>query len=85
LRGNLQKQMKYLYIVDYWVPFPSSEYGGLINVIAEDDIECHDILRDSEICYDSTYDNRIMERVDAAPRFALADEEDSRIVESFTT
>jgi hypothetical protein len=77
--------MKYLYIVDYWVPFPSSEYGGLINVIAEDDIECHDILRDSEICYDSTYDNRIMERVDAAPRFALADEEDSRIVESFTT
>ena len=85
MRGNLQKQMKYLYIVDYWVPFPSSEYGGLINVIAEDDIECHDILRDSEICYDSTYDNRIMERVDAAPRFALADEEDSRIVESFTT
>ena len=29
--------MKYLYIVDYWVPFPSSEYGGIINVIAEND------------------------------------------------
>ena len=77
--------MKYLYIVDFWVPFPSSEYGGLINVIAEDDIECHDILRDSKISYDDTYDNKIMERVVAAPRFALVDEEESRIVESFTT
>ena len=77
--------MKYLYIVDFWVPFPSSEYGGLINVIAENDIECHDILRDSEISYDSSYDNKIMERVVAAPRFALAEEEASRIVESFTT
>jgi hypothetical protein len=77
--------MKYLYIVDFWVPFPSSEYGGLINVIAEDDIECHDILRDSKISYNDTYDNKIMERVVAAPRFALVDEEESRIVESFTT
>jgi hypothetical protein len=77
--------MKYLYLVDFWVPFPSSEYGGLINVIAENDIECHDILRDSKISYDSSYDNKIMERVVAAPRFALVDEEGSRVVESFTT
>jgi hypothetical protein len=26
--------MKSLYIVDYWVPFPSSEYGGV-------DMECN--------------------------------------------
>jgi len=84
LRGNLQKQMKYLYIVDYWVPFPSSEYGGVINVIAENDNECHDILRDSDD-YDARYHPKIMERVVAAPRFALVDEEESRIVESFTT
>ena len=76
--------MKYLYIVDYWVPFPSSEYGGIINVIAENDIECHDILRDSDD-YDDRYESKIMERVVAAPRFALVDEEESRIVESFTT
>lgn len=75
--------MKYLYIVDYWVPFPSSEYGGLINVIAENDNECHDILRDDD--YDDRYESKIMERVVAAPRFALATEENSRIVESFTT
>ena len=24
-----------LYIVDYWIPFPSSEYGGLYVVAAE--------------------------------------------------
>jgi len=76
--------MKYLYIVDYWVPFPSSEYGGVINVIAENDIECHDILRDSDD-YDARYESKIMERVVAAPRFALVNEEESRIVESFTT
>lgn len=76
--------MKYLYIVDYWVPFPSSEYGGLINVIAENDNECHDILRDTDD-YDERYESKIMERVVAAPRFALSTEENSRIVESFTT
>jgi hypothetical protein len=76
--------MKHFYIVDYWVPFPSSEYGGVINVIAENDIECHDILRDSDD-YDVRYHSKIMERVVAAPRFALVDEEESRIVESFTT
>lgn len=76
--------MKYLYIVDYWVPFPSSEYGGVISVIAEDDIECHDLLRDCDD-YDGQYHNKIMERVVAAPRFALVDEEESRIVDSFTT
>lgn len=77
--------MKYLYLVDYWVPFPSSEYGGVISVIAENDEECHDLLRDGNISHDSVYDNKIMERVINATRFALADEEESRIVDSFTT
>lgn len=77
--------MKYLYIVDYWVPFPSSEYGGLINVIAENDVECHNLLLDWREEYNSNHDSRIMERVVAAPRFSLVDEEESRIVETFTT
>ena len=77
--------MKYLYLVDYWVPFPSSEYGGLVSVIAENEQECHDLLRDSEISYNSTHDNKIMERVINAHKFALVDEEQSRIVDSFTT
>jgi hypothetical protein len=77
--------MKYLYLVDYWVPFPSSEYGGVVSVIAENDNECHDVLlkwRDE--CEDS-HDARIMERVVNAHRFGLVDEEASRVVNSFTT
>lgn len=76
--------MKYLYLVDYWVPFPSSEYGGVVSVIAENDEECHDLLRDCEE-YDDRYTQKIMERVINAHKFALASEEESRIVDSFTT
>jgi hypothetical protein len=79
--------MKYLYLVDYWVPFPSSEYGGTVSVIASNDTECHDILRDSseQMNYDARYESKILEAVVKAPRFALADNEQPRIVESFTT
>lgn len=77
--------MKYLYIVDYWVPFPSSEYGGTISVIAENDNECHDILLEWDDECNSEYDNLIMQNVVKAPKFALLDEEASRVVDSFTT
>ena len=77
--------MKYLYLVDYWVPFPSSEYGGLLNVIAENVNQCHDILLDWRDECDTKYDNLIMEKVTSAPVFALAGEEESGIVETFTT
>ena len=53
--------MKFLYLVDYWVPFPSSEYGGVISVIGEDDKEVHDLLLDWREDYNSQFDNRIME------------------------
>lgn len=77
--------MKYLYLVDYWVPFPSSEYGGVVSVIAENDNECHDLLLDWRDEYNSEFDSRIMERVVNAHKFALVDEETSRIVDTFTT
>jgi hypothetical protein len=77
--------MKHLYLVDYWVPFPSSEYGGTISVIAENDQECHDLLRDGGISYDNVHDNLIMGNVVKSARFALVNEERSRVVDSFTT
>jgi succinate dehydrogenase flavin-adding protein (antitoxin of CptAB toxin-antitoxin module) len=76
--------MKALYIVNYWVPFPSSEYGGLINLIAESDTEAFVILS-QEKQYDDRYVNMIMQSVVKAQKFALQDEYESRIVESFTT
>jgi hypothetical protein len=77
--------MKYIYLVDYWVPFPSSEYGGVISVIGKNDNEVHDLLLDWRDDYNSEFDNRIMERVVNAHKFALVDEEQSRVVDTFTT
>jgi succinate dehydrogenase flavin-adding protein (antitoxin of CptAB toxin-antitoxin module) len=76
--------MKYLYIVDYWVPFPSSEYGGLINLIAENDTEAFTLLS-QEQQFDDSYTDRIMERVVNAQKFALQDDYESGILEAFTT
>ena len=77
--------MKSLYIVDYWVGFPSSEYGGVINVIAENDNECHDLLLEWRDDCENGYDDRIMANVVKAPRFALIEEQQSRIVDAFVT
>ena len=76
--------MKYLYIVDYWVPFPASEGGGLINLIAESDTEAFELLS-SEQSFDDRYTDRIMERVVNAQKFALQDDYESGILEAFTT
>jgi succinate dehydrogenase flavin-adding protein (antitoxin of CptAB toxin-antitoxin module) len=76
--------MKYLYILDYWVPFPSSEYGGLINLIAESDTEAFEILS-NEDSFDERYVDKIMEKVVNAQKFALVDEYESGILEAFTT
>jgi hypothetical protein len=77
--------MNYLYLVDYWIPFPTSEYGGVLSVIGENDNEVHDLLLDWRDEYNSEYDSRIMERVVNAHKFALANDEESRIVDTFTT
>ena len=79
--------MTYLYIVDHYVPFPSSEYGGIWNVIAQTDDECFDLITDDDDSnfYEHHY-SRLKENILNARKFALADDhQDSRIVESFTT
>jgi hypothetical protein len=76
--------MKYLYIVDYWVPFPQSEYGGIVNVIADNEIEVFDILR-SEEKFPSEYVDLIMNSVVKAQKFALVDDYESGIIDVFVT
>jgi hypothetical protein len=76
--------MKSLYIVDYWVPFPSSEYGGVVNLIAENDTEAFAILSQEEQ-FDERYVNLIMPNVVSAQKFKLQDEYESGIIDSFTT
>jgi len=76
--------MKSLYIVDYWVPFPSSEYGGVISLIAENDTEAFTVLSEEE-SYDSEYNHLIMQNVITAQKFVLQDDYESGIIDSFTT
>jgi hypothetical protein len=76
--------MKSLYIVDYWVPFPSSEYGGVVSLIAESDTEAFAILSQEEQ-FDERYVNLIMPNVVSAQKFVLKDDYESGIIDSFTT
>jgi hypothetical protein len=78
--------MKSLYIVDYWVPFPSSEYGGMITLIAENDSEAFQILsNEEELDYDNTYIDKLMPNIINATKFKLADDYESGIIDAFTT
>ena len=77
---------KFLYIVQHYVPFPASEYGGVWNVIAEDDDECFDLIsaEDDGNFYEKYYSD-LKENILNAVTFALAEDVDSEVVESFTT
>ena len=77
---------KYFYIVDHYVPFPSSEYGGIWNVIAEDDDECFDLIaaEDDSNFYEQYYSD-LRENVMNARVYAIAEDVDSCVVEQFTT
>jgi hypothetical protein len=73
--------MKTLYVVDYWVPFPSSEYGGLCVVIAASDEEACELLaplgeKDKHL---------IPEALASARRVAVDDGHPSEIISEFTT
>lgn len=76
---------KFLYVVDHFVPFPTSEYGGIWNVVAEHDDECFDLIVDEDGGFNEQYYNRLRENIMKAPTFQLANEHQSKIVEEFTT
>jgi hypothetical protein len=76
---------KFLYILDYYVPVFQSEYGGLLNVIAESDDECFDLVVEWDNENWTEYYGKLRENIIKAPKFALVDEEESAVVEAFTT
>ena len=75
---------KFLYVIDYWVPFPRSEYGGIVNVIASDDQECFELLSEEE-SFPEDYGYLIMENVINATKLRLTDDYESDIIEAFIT
>ena len=76
---------KFLYVVDHFIPYPRSEYGGIWNVVAEHDDECFDLIVDEDGGFNEQYYNRLRENIMKAPTFQLANEHQSEIVEEFTT
>lgn len=76
---------KFLYIVDYFVPQYQSEYGGLLNVIAENDEECFDVVVEWDNETWTEYYGKLRENILKAQRYALAEDVESVVVESFTT
>jgi len=78
--------MKYFYVVEHYVPFPQSEYGGIWNVIAENDEECFDLItaQDDGNFNEKFYGN-LRENIMNSRTFALAETIESYIVEEFTT
>jgi hypothetical protein len=77
---------KFLYIVEHYVPFPQSEYGGVWNVIAEDDDECFDLIvaEDNGNFYEKYYSD-LRENIINSRTYQLSEEIESQVVESFTT
>jgi len=76
--------MSYIYIVQLWVPFPCSEYGGVVNVIANSDEQAIEQLKLHKFS-DGDFDKEIPEAVKKALRYPLKDEHQPRVVYEFIT
>ena len=77
--------MMYLFIVDHYVPFPSSEYGGVWNVVAENDEECFDLITEEDGDFNSQYFSELRQNINKADKYSLLDELPSKVVTSFLT
>jgi hypothetical protein len=79
----------FLYVGKYWVPFPSSEYGGSWVVMAESEEQCISLLTETYTDEDWDYPNLIPDAVKKAQVFQLdesvASNQNPRIVDTFFT
>jgi hypothetical protein len=79
---------KFFYIVEHFVPFPQSEYGGLWNVIAEDEDECFDLIVQQDKEFNVQHYTQLRQNIQNARTYALSELNEnleSKIVEEFTT
>ena len=68
------------------MPFPQSEYGGTISVIAENEEEAFTLLSDpDEPFYNEGYTNLIKPAIERATKLTLTDNYKSVIVDAFIT
>jgi hypothetical protein len=76
-----------IYIGNYWVPFPSSEYGGSWTVVAENSDEVFKMLKELTNYSHKPYDDEIKAAIDGAAVFDLDPAADykSQVVDTFFT
>lgn len=77
--------MKYLYVVDHFVPFPSSEYGGIWNVVASNDEECFDLITNHDNDFNVDFYPNLRENIIKASVLPLAEDIESSVIAEFTT
>lgn len=78
----------YLYVVDNWVPFPASEYGGIILVAAHSDEDCVSLLTGWNYQdYDNEFNHLIPEHVRDAHKILIDKRSETKrgILTSFLT
>ena len=83
--SNSKEKMKRLYIVEHFVPFPSSEYGGLWNVIASSDEEVYDLIVEDDGDMNTQCYGKLRENIMKSSKYSLVDEVESKVVDSFLT
>ena len=76
---------KFIYVGEFWVPFPSSEYGGSWSVIASDKNEVATLLRNEVTDYYKQYDENMLESIEKAKYFELACQPKSMVINTFFT
>lgn len=80
---------KFVYVVDYWMPFPSSEYGGLEVYVAENNNQVIDMIVERLSDWDKIGfpdpRNRITSVVKKAKKIPASEDAELGYVDSFTT
>ena len=78
--------MKFLYIIDYWIPIPVSEYGGVLCVISESDSEVAAVIRNEDsIPQKEGFENLMLKNIQEAEKLPLSGDFESGIISAFIT
>ena len=77
--------MKYLFVVDHFISFPHSEYGGMWNVVAATGEECFDLITEADDNFNISDYSKLRDNITKADKYALVDELESKVVSSFLT
>ena len=77
--------MKSIYIVDHFVPWPQSEYGGIWTLVAETDEQCYDMIVEDDEDLNTPYYGKLRENIMKATKYPLVGDPEPKIVDTFLT